>query len=168
MRMSFFLLVFIAINVSIGQTDPIENDLDIPYDDRVQLSHLNGKYIPADLDDCIKYLIQVSDETGLEKFKGADEEIIASKLHFGLGKWMMSNWSLSEGSRYSHYLKNLGLSHPDDMVQFTIVSLHRHLNNRDLEVDSRIKAYRAQRLQELLDWQEKARTANKPDTLRKR
>lgn len=38
------------------------------------------------------------------------EDVIASKLHFSLGRWIELNWSLVEGSRLSHYYKLKGVT----------------------------------------------------------
>ena len=49
----------------------------------------------------------------------------------------MYNWNFYEGSRFSHYLKEMGVSFPDDMASFVIISYHRHLNGRELELEKR-------------------------------
>lgn len=103
------------------------------YQRNIKKSRINGVYIPKDLNDAIEQLIKLSPEKSLEKFKMVPEDGVAKKLHFGLGRWMIVNWNFYDGSRLSHYLKNLGVGHPDDMADFLIVSLHRHLNGKDLK-----------------------------------
>lgn len=60
----------------------------------------------------------------------------------------MMKWNLEGGSRYSHYLKGKGLSFPEDMVQFTIRTFHRHLNDVPLDEELLIGSYVQKRDQE--------------------
>jgi len=137
--------------MSIGQEVLQKNDEILPkpnYEENIKKEFINNIYIPVNLDDAFQELIRLADQDGLEKFKHADEAMVAKKLHFGLGRWIMEKWNLYDGSRFSHYLRNKGLSYPDDMARFTIISLHRHLNGIALEVDKRIKEVKDQRAKE--------------------
>jgi hypothetical protein len=109
------------------------------YKENIQKSRINGVYIPEDLNDAFKELRDLSNPESLNKFKLAEEMMVAKKLHFGLGRWMIYNWNFYDGSRFSNYLKEKGLSHPDDMAKFVMICFHRHLNNTDLEEDELIK-----------------------------
>lgn len=126
-----------------------EAAFDAEYARRIQLTEIAGVYIPNDLEDAFAELKRLSAQAGLEKFKEAPEDTISTKLHFGLGRWMIHNWGFYEGSRLSHYLKELGLDHPDDMARFLIVSFHRHLNEKPLEAEERIAACQAMREAEI-------------------
>ncbi len=119
------------------------------YDSNIKKAYLNGVYIPSDLADSFKELIRLSPASSLERMAAAPERLAAKKLHLGLGKWMAHNWSFYEGSRFSAYLKSLGVSYPDDMIEYTIISLHRHLNQVDLEIEKRAKSYADKRKKEL-------------------
>lgn len=125
-----------------SQVDSFEVEFNKQYEKNIKKERLFGVYIPKDMSDAFIELERLSDKGSIEKFMNADEDEVASKLHFGLGNWMIVNWRFYEGSRFSHYLKQLGISHPDDMAQFTIVSWHRHLNERDLEIKKRAERYR--------------------------
>lgn len=105
------------------------------YERNIRKSRINGVYIPKDLNDAIEELIKLSPPESLNKFKTVSEDVVAQKLHFGLGRWMIVNWNFYDGSRLSHYLKSIGVGHPDDMADFLIVSLHRHLNDKDLKTE---------------------------------
>ena len=50
----------------------------------------------------------------------------------------MINWGLEEGSRISHYLKEHGVTFPDDMVEVIIVTWHRQLNNQPLRLEDEV------------------------------
>ena len=150
------------LNAQIDTTDAGQVE---DYNWRIMQRMLNGIYIPQDIDDAIEELKENSSEAALSRFRSAPEEDISRRLFFGLGRWMKSNWQLYEGSRFSHYLRQKGLSHPDDMVTFMIESLHRHLNDRELEVEKRIKELREERFKILRRMQE--RDTIRVDTIKK-
>jgi hypothetical protein len=125
-----------TIHAQIDSTD-IERLQD--YNWRIMQRKLNNIYIPSNIMDAMIELKEISNEEALNKFKSASEEGIGRRLFFGLGKWITTNWQLYEGSRFSHYLRGLGLTHPDDMAIFVIESFHRHLNGKDLEIEKRVE-----------------------------
>ena len=98
------------------------------YKENITKSRINGIYIPKDIPDAIKQLKRKADSKALESFTLATEEVVAKKLHFGLGRWMIFNWNLETGSRLSHGLSQLGLINADEMAQLLIRALHRDLN----------------------------------------
>lgn len=140
--MLIFLVALLMVpRISSAQVDSFETVFNLQYEKNIKKERLNGVYIPRDMEDAFIELERLSDPAGIQKFRSAPEEVIERKLHFGLGKWMIVNWNLYDGSRFSHYLKEMGVSHPDDMAQFTIVSWHRHLNGKELELAERAKHY---------------------------
>jgi hypothetical protein len=150
----FFLLVFGVVQSqntvtpktkktaidSIRDMNVLESDS--IYKSNIKKSKLYGIYIPKDIDDAFLELDRLSPKESIEKIKVIDEITMAKKLHFGLGKWISHNWNLIEGSRYSHYLRGLGLTNADDMIDFTLISYHRYLNKRPQEIEIRVKEYR--------------------------
>lgn len=137
----FFSLCFLGTNAQ--NSVLLKNDEALPkqnYDENIKKEFINDIYIPESLNDAFEELKRLSNKESIAKFKSANENVVAKKLHFGLGRWIMEKWNIYDGSRFSHYLRLKGLSYPDDMARFTIISFHRHLNNKDLEVESRIKA----------------------------
>lgn len=137
------------MNVSWSQDkQQLIKEADSIYQSNIKKSRLNGVYIPKDLEDAFAELDRMSPPESLVKIKSVSEETIAKKLHFGLGKWMAYNWNFDEGSRFSHYLKGLGLFHSDDMIDFMLVSYHRHLLKKDQDVAGRIKIYQEKREKE--------------------
>jgi len=146
MRHSIFvtLLCIFATAISAQSREEVLEQ----YEKNIRREYLNDVYIPADIEEAIEELKQLGDAGAIDRFRSASEEQIARSLHFGLGRWMNVNWNFLEGSRYSHYLKQLGISHPDDMTEFTIVSFHRHLNQRPLEIEERARAFAQMRKQQ--------------------
>lgn len=137
-------LVFLSesSNAQVDSTDveQLEN-----YNWRIMQRNLHGIYIPYDIYDAFEELKANSSENSLRRFRDAPEEEIGRRLFFGIGGWMRNNWQFFEGSRFSHYLRGLGLTHPDDMTVFMIESFHRYLNDRDLEKEKRIKYLQEER-----------------------
>jgi len=131
------------------------------YEANIKKTHISGVYIPEDLSDSFRELIRLSPAASLDKMASAPEAMAAQKLHLGLGKWMAHNWSFYEGSRFSAYLRSLGVSYPDDMIEFTIISFHRHLNKVALELDQRAKSYSDKREKELADRLKTAKTISR-------
>ncbi len=108
------------------------------YKERIQKEYLDDVYIPKDLTDAFVQLNRLIDSASKEKFKKAPEDVVAQRLHFSLGRWMMHNWSFYEGSRLTVFLNGLGLYHPDDMARFIIITYHRSINRNPLEVKALI------------------------------
>lgn len=98
------------------------------YKENITKSRINGTYIPKDIPDAIRQLKRKADSKALESFTLASEDVVAKKLHFGLGRWMIFNWNFEAGSRLSHNLSQLGLINADEMAQLLIRALHRDLN----------------------------------------
>jgi hypothetical protein len=112
---------------------------DSTYQSNIKKSRLNGVYIPKDLADAFQELDRLSPPESLQKMKSTTEEVIAKKLHFGLGRWMSYNWNFDEGSRFSHFLKQLGLYQSDDMIDFMLISYHRYLTKRPIDAPQIVK-----------------------------
>ena len=119
-----------------------EAEIEANYNKRIKEEMLFGVYIPADLEDAYRELERLSDPQGLVEFKTAPEDSIRRKLHFGFGRWILSNWGLEEGSRISHHLKEKGVSVPDDMVRIIIVTWHRRLNGKPAKLEEELALVR--------------------------
>lgn len=143
-----FVLVFSA-------SAPAQDPPDTPeeyrenYQRRIRKEYLDGVYIPKDLTDAFVTLNTLIDKESKAKFRAVSEDTAATKLHFSLGRWMIRNWGFYEGSRLSHYIReNLDLYHPDDMARFIIITYHRSLNRRPLEVKELLEAFYEKRERE--------------------
>ncbi len=111
------------------------------YAQNIQLEYINDVYIPINVVDAMSEIDRLSDDKGKARLLETDEQNAADKLVMGLGKWLIVNWNFYEGSRLSHKLKEYGVTHPDDMAKFLIVSYHRHLRQAPQELEKRGKAY---------------------------
>lgn len=173
--MNFFktgslLILSIFISLSSFSQDEVvfpkgEKGYEAQYQRNIKKSRINGVYIPANLEEAFKELDDLSPEQSKAKFTNAPEEVIAKKLHFGLGRWISVYWNFIEGSRYVEYLRQLGITDPDHMIQFTIVSYHRYKNNKPLNVEAQVERYkelREQKRQELLNRRELIHQEKRP------
>lgn len=133
-----------------------QEEFEAQYKKNIRKSKINGIYIPKDLNDAFRELVALSPEESIVKYKEAPEEVVARKLHHGLGKWMIAKWSFYNGSRLSHLLKGMGVTHPDDMAQFILRSFHRHLNSVPLESKLLAKEYKEKREKELAERRKEA------------
>lgn len=118
------------------------------YSKNIKKEYINDIYIPKTVEEGCEELIRLSPPESIEKFKAAEEDLVVKKLHFGLGRWIMVNWNFVEGSRYSHLLRQKGVTHHDDMIDFTIRSFHRYLNGKELDIDNRAKEIQDKRQKE--------------------
>ncbi len=153
----FFTVITILLCLSsLSLKAQIKNEDSLPstpeeiekqYKRNIKKSIINGVYIPTDIDDAMKELEKLSPAESLRVFKNAPEDKVARKLHFGLGRWMIYNWNFYYGSRLEHYLKKLGVEHPDDMADFLIISFHRYLNGKELDSIKLAKKFHQKRLE---------------------
>jgi len=146
--MRIFLLLQITLFLatsSWGQVSKQIQQIEELYAINIQQTHINDVYIPIDVDEAMVELDRLSDEAGRSKFLETDEDNAARVLIKGLGRWMIVNWNFYDGSRLSHYLKEMGVSHPNDMAKFLIVSYHRYLRGAEQEYAARAKIYEEQR-----------------------
>lgn len=137
-----FLLLFYGW--CIGQEDVVLSQEE-QYAFNIEQEYINDIYIPSDIADAISQLDMLSNEAGRARLLEADEKLAADRLVMGLGKWMIVNWNFYDGSRLSHKIKEYGVTHPDDMAKFLIVSYHRHLRKVPLELEERGKLFFDQR-----------------------
>ena len=123
-------------------------ELDSIYNSNIFKSRINGVYIPKDIAEAYDEFIHLSPDESIAQFKLMDEVIAAKKLHFGIGRWMIVNWSFYEGSRLSHVLREAGLLHPDDMAGVLIRVFHRKLNGNPENLENLVSEYKAIRVEE--------------------
>ena len=130
------LIGLLTLNTALAQTIAVEGSdsqkaYEAQYQKNIKLSKINGVYIPATLDEAFRRIKKLTPESAIQNFKAAPEAQVCKRLHFGIGRWMIENWSFYTGSRISHLLKTKGILHPDDMAQFLLRSFHRSLNGLD-------------------------------------
>jgi hypothetical protein len=100
------------------------------------------EYIPTDLNEAISYFECKTPKEDINTFKDIAENEATSSLHFGAGMSIRNNWKLwARTSEISKYFRDLGIHHPDDMSSIIFTSLHRKLNEIDIDLENQIKYY---------------------------
>ena len=129
---------------------PANNDAEFEkaYKRRIRQEALYGVYIPKDLTEAFMQLNKKIEPNLRKKFQAMPEDMATEKLFFSLGRWMTHNWQFYGGSRLSHYMKTqLGVHHPDDMSRFIIITYHRSLNKKPLQVKELLAQFEAEKLE---------------------
>lgn len=121
----------------------IEHQKELEQKDKVKYvkDTINAIYIPKNLEDCFEQINSFWADSTKLKMKNLSENEFSGRLHHGFGMWIRNNWRLWGGSRLSKYFNDLGIYHPDDMSGIILVSYHRHLNNKEIKLDEKIKYY---------------------------
>ena len=158
MMCRYFIIAMIALlsgTALIAQPPSSKEAIEKEYQRRIRQEVLDGVYIPKDLTDAFIQLNKRIDEESKMAFKSVPEDTAAYKLFFSLGRWMTLNWGFYGGSRLSHYLRDLGVTYPEDMARFIIITYHRNLNRKPLNVKELVDEFAEKRRQEHLEKAEK-------------
>lgn len=105
---------------------------------------IDGVYIPKDIEDCFFELNKILDDSIKEEFRREEEENIVGVYHMGLGRFLRNHWSLWHDSRLAKYLLEKDLRSADDMSCLVLMSYHRFLNNKDIEIENQIEFLNSQ------------------------
>ncbi|TMU50997.1 hypothetical protein FGG15_17390 [Flagellimonas algicola] len=90
----------------------------------------------------MEYFECITPQETLKKFSEKNEEQAVGEIHFSTGMSIRNNWKLWAGtSKIAKYFMDLGIHHPDDMSGIILTSLHRKLNQKEIELDKQIKYY---------------------------
>ncbi|MBL7815380.1 MAG: hypothetical protein JNL70_10225 [Saprospiraceae bacterium] len=133
-RLVYFFAILTFSLFAQEEPTPASSAADIKrnYEWRIQQSKISGQYIPKDIFDAFNELNRLTDAESRQKFMSMAENDAARKLYFSLGRWITTNWGLYEGSRLGHYLREAGVSFPEDQAMAIIVCWHRSLNKKDI------------------------------------
>ena len=134
-----------GIHVSAQKPPETREEFEQAYDYRILQEYLYGVYIPADLTDAFIQLNKLIDEESKQKFKDLPEEEACRLLFFSMGRWIVYNWGFYGGSRLSHFIKGVGVTHPEDMAQFIMILYHRNLNRKPLDVKDLVEGFQLKR-----------------------
>lgn len=134
------LLFLFCASTSFAQKSPTVVDKhEVAYKKLIRKQFINDVYIPKDLFDAFAQLDRLMDKETRANFQLLPEERAGRKFY--LIMWMVNNWNFYEGSRLSHYIRNIGITHPESMAHFVIVTYHRQLNDKDLNIKERVEFY---------------------------
>lgn len=111
---------------------------------------------PKTLEECFTYLDENFKDKNL--FKDVPDEDILGMSHFSMGMWMRNNWYLwwnkklaekydekgypqEKPALVAYFNDELNIHHADDMSSIIILSYHRQLNKKELNLEKQIKKY---------------------------
>jgi len=151
-RVSFTMLALLFLTLSVEAQKPPETkeEFEKAYQRRIRQETLYEVYIPKDLTEAFTELNRLIDDESKESFKAMPEDAAVDLLFFSFGRWITHNWGFYGGSRLSHYIKQLGVTHPEDMSEFVVRSYHRNLNRSPLDVKILVEDIQARR-QSIID-----------------
>jgi len=136
----FILFTCSIAATSLAQQAPsVDDPAEEAYQKRIKRTRINSVYIPKDLYDSFTQLDRLMDVPTRNKFKSLTEEEAGKKFY--LIMWMCNNWGFYEGSRLSHYVRQMGITNPEHMAHFIITAYHRQLNEQDLGIKERVTFY---------------------------
>lgn len=117
---------------------------DIAYEEQYQINilktRIDGNYIPKDLFDAFKQLELVMGPELVNQYRSLPEERAGKKIRVIM--WMIESWYFRQGSRLSHNIRSVGITHPEHMGHFILITFHRHLNKKDLDIKERVTFYK--------------------------
>ncbi|MGC3946454.1 MAG: hypothetical protein QM762_18350 [Chryseolinea sp.] len=97
---------------------------------------------PKNLDEAIAYFEEHWSPGQLREFQLKDENTAVTELHTSVGGWIRNNWIHDERSPgLVRFFDSLHYRHPDDISSTILTSLHRKLNNQDIDLQGQIAAY---------------------------
>ncbi|MEP2671568.1 MAG: DUF6794 domain-containing protein [Cyclobacteriaceae bacterium] len=99
---------------------------------------------PKNLDECIAKLDLMLTDADKDTIRSMDEDDFAISQHFNLGIHMRNYWGLWRKKGLYHFFDSLGVTHPDNMSGIILVSFHRHLNDKTIDLDGQIRELNAE------------------------
>jgi hypothetical protein len=99
--------------------------------------------IPKNLEQCFTTLDKTMPDNEIELIRTLHEDSIYDHDEFRFGTDFFHAWKLYDGSRLTKYFNKLGLAGSHEIYETILVSYHRHLNNKELDLIGQIKKYQA-------------------------
>lgn len=143
--LSIFTCLLVAISLSAQKPPETQSEFEEAYQRRIRQETLYGVYIPKDLTEAFVELNRLIDDESKENFKKMPEDAAVDLLFFSFGRWITHNWGFYGGSRLSHFIRELGITYPEDMSEFVVRTYHRNLNRQPLEVKALVETITARR-----------------------
>ena len=95
---------------------------------------------PVNLESALEYLNNNWTEEQKIQFQMICEENIIKYTHLSIGMGIRNAWKLWEDNKLTRYFNDLGIIHADDMSSIILLSFHRKLNRKDIELEEQIKS----------------------------
>ena len=100
-------------------------------------------YEPESLDDVLDYMSYYWSEKEKNDFKNKEEQKATIDLHFGYGMFIRNQWIRHGNPKLNAFFNENKVYHPDDISDIILISFHRKLNNKDIELKEQIEFYKS-------------------------
>ena len=96
------------------------------------------------LDDCIEFVVnlQKGNEKEFQNWMSMHEDDAMINAHHGIGQWLRNTLGLWFDGPCVPWFNQIGIYHADDMSSIILISTHRKLNNKDIELKKQVEYYR--------------------------
>ena len=93
------------------------------------------------LEEVIAFVISMNTGTDLNNWTDLEEDDAVCSVHMSGGMDMRNELNLWHENDLTKWFKNIGIVHPDDMSGIIFTSVHRRLNEKELDLDKQVKQY---------------------------
>lgn len=97
--------------------------------------------IPKTLEKCFVILDETMEDNETFLIKTLPEDSIHDHHEFNSGADFFHAWKLYEGSKLTKYFNEKGLYGSSEIYETILISYHRYLNNKPINLDEQIKIY---------------------------
>jgi hypothetical protein len=111
--------------------------------------------IPKDLESCFDILDKTLTDIELEVVKTYPEDSIYFHEEFQPGADFFHAWKLYDGSRLTKYFNKKGLVGSHEIYETILISYHRYLNNKPIDLEGLISKYKAIQEEEYAEYLKK-------------
>lgn len=99
--------------------------------------------IPKNIEQCFTTLDKTMPDNEIELIRTLNEDSIYCHDEFKSGTDFFHAWKLYDGSRLTKYFNKMGLVGSHEIYETILISYHRHLNNKQIDLNGQIKKYQA-------------------------
>lgn len=93
------------------------------------------------LEEAIAFVISMNTGTDLDNWTAMEEDAAVCSVHMSGGMNMRNELNLWHENDLTKWFKTIGIVHADDMSGIIFTSVHRRLNEKELELDKQVKKY---------------------------
>jgi hypothetical protein len=96
--------------------------------------------LPGNLEEAIDHFERTWSQSEIDSFRNTSEKDVILDLHSGTGHWIRNTWIYGKrDTALTNYFSSLGIYHPDDISSIILTSLHRKLNNKDINLKEQVE-----------------------------
>ena len=104
--------------------------------------------IPKNIEQCFKILGKTLSEVEIGVVKNLPEDSISYHEEFKYKKDFFHAWEIYDGSRLTRCFNEKGLKGSHEIYNTILISYHRHLNNKPIDLEGQILKYQAKQKKE--------------------